>query len=323
MPGIFLAAPAFESLPHDVPVWTGSDMSWLDWQGNVWDLCTGRSGVVLLGAGVRGLTMPPIIRYSQKSPAVSGSRWRGFITDEREIFWPLKVFKDTGSQDWLNHDRKFWQSMRPDKTGVWQVAQPGGEVRSLSCRFVDDGGQAFDTLPEMHGWATYGVSLVAEQPFWSGPTEVRTWSTVTGANFFGGVDAGEGAPFYITSSNAASTATVSNPGDVPSAPVWVVHGPSTLVKVGVGASVVEVPFTVASGEWVVIDTAPTAQTALFGSALDDAGKPLLSAGVDRTADLGAVNFASIPAGESVPLTIQITGAGMVELNLTPQYYRAW
>jgi hypothetical protein len=87
---------------------------------------------------------------------------------------------------------------------------------------------------------------------------------------------------------------------------------------GVGDSVVEVPFTVADGKALVVDTDPRVQTAI------EYDYPGMTNPVDRTADLtGAVDFAAIPAGGTSPLNVSITGDGTIRVELVPLYWRAW
>jgi len=146
------------------PEWSGMVMKWVGWDGSEWTISDPSQGVVLL-SGVRGLNMPPTKRHTSTSPALHGSRRRGWITDEREVFWPVKVFSDGGSAEWLAHERAFWRTMHPDKPGVWSVTQPSGETRTLTAVYDNDGGQEFDVIPSLTGWMNYGVYLAAEQPF--------------------------------------------------------------------------------------------------------------------------------------------------------------
>jgi hypothetical protein len=306
MGGLFLAAPA--QVPAvEGPVWVSCQHTWTDYTGTVWDI-SGRTSGVYLRAGVRGMNMPPVTRYTSKSPAVAGSRWRGSITDERDVFWPLHLFQKNGSQEWIDHDARFWDTLNPDRTGVWSVVQPNGVTRTLTLRFVDDGGQSFDTSPELFGWCSYGVNLIAEQPYWIGEKVSRTWGqTDTPDGFFG--PSGYGPPFYITSASTMGNATIDNPGDVSAWPVWTLAAPFTSATVGVGSKTVQVPFSMSEG-WLRIDTNPTAQTAVD------------HLGVDRTAQLGQVKWAEIPAGKGASVTVNMVGQGNVTLELSPRYYRA-
>lgn len=312
--GIIYGAP---TLPPavDHPDWSGMEMTWQGWDGSEWVISDRSQGVVLL-AGVRGLSMPPTRRFLSRSGARHGSRSRGWITDEREVFWPLKVFNKEGSAAWLKHERAFWNTMHPGKTGLWVVKQPvGGASRSLEIKFTGDGGHAFETVPSVTGWQHYGIYLAAEQPFWMGKPERGLWAVTPPKDFY---DDGSGTRlFYISSGSTMVNATMNNPGDVEAWPVYTVVGPSTSATIGG----VTVPFEVPAGKAVRVDTAPgpLSQTALFG---DWVGGQLLNP-VDRTIELGTVDFAPIQPGTARKLTLNMVGAGEIRAELTPLYFRAW
>lgn len=308
MPNVFLRSPTFIPLPgvRDVPI-THILQSW---DGTEWDLSSGQSGVYLR-PGVRGMGMPPMIRYAPKSAAVAGSNYRGTIPDERDVFWPVTVVRKTGSQDWIDHNQAFYRALcMPEQLSTWVVTQPGGEVRTLPIRIVDDGNFTWasdaDVDPELAGFATYGFTLVAEAPYWRGARIPVNWKPQTTVPFF----SSSGSVFGISSANATFGARISNPGSVDAWPVWTVYGPFTAAAVGVGSDQVTLPFTVGAGHWVKIDTDPTVQTAT-----DDLG-------ADRTGDLGTVDFAQVPPGNPAQLNVTMTGTGSVDVEITPAYYTA-
>jgi hypothetical protein len=316
MAGLVLATPGGITPPPAAPTWTHMRHRWDAWDGTSWRLSSRDSGVFLL-AGVRGLTMPPIDRFSSASPAVAGSRYRGNRTDEREAFWPVKVWNDQSSQDWIEYDRAWWKTLDPDKVGSWVVTQPNGDKRSLRLRFVDDGNPSFDTDPARAGWTRYGITLVAEEPYWMGDPITREWAASNPVDFFG---ASGGPSFFISSGHTLDNATITNDGNVEAWPVWRIDGPTTSVDLGVDGQTIEVPFTIAAGEAVVIDTDPRVQTAVQYDTVDGV---LQLPGLDRTEDLGEVGFAPVPAGASVPLDLNMVGTGNVSISLVPRYYRAW
>lgn len=251
--------------------------------------------------------MPPAQRFTSESPAVPGARFRGARVLAREVFWPLSVLQD-GPQGWVDLDAAFWATMRPDLAGSWAVTAPDGLTRTLTCRWLstDDG---FPLDPASAGWASYGVYLVAEDdPFWSGAPVVRSFSSGAPVDFF---DPGGSPPFHISAGNLLAAATVDNPGDVEAHPIWRIDGPVTDVTLGVDGRTIEVPITVADGDHLVVDSRPAHQTAVR----DD--------GTDVTSELGAVDFAPVPPGAVVPLTLSMVGTGTVTATLTPRWYRAW
>lgn len=291
--------------------WSGlAAMTWTGWDGTEWDLLGENGGVFLTRDGVRGLHMPRVDRYTNVSPALAGSRWRGSRTLEREVFWPLFIYSDSGSQGWVKYDRAFWRTMHPDKPGTWSVTSAFGETRTLQCRFADDGDMEMTSDPSQRGWDVYPISLIAEQPYWAGPAVTQSWVDGGVVPFFG-ADGTGGPPFNISSGNTLSTATMPNPGDVDAYPVWTITGPSTAVSVGVGDKVVEYNAVISPGNTITIDTRPDRLTVVDQD------------GIDRLSGLGEASFAPIPAGEAVSLSLAMTGTGSVSAALQPLYFRAF
>lgn len=289
--------------------WIGLGMTWTGWDGSLWNLTRASEGVVML-PGLRGHNMPPVVHYTTAYPSVAGARWRGHAIDPREVFWPIQVFCDTTSQAWVDRDRAFWKTMRPDKVGTWTVIQPSGEKRYLTCRFANDGDQTFGHDPVLHGWSNYGITMKADEPFWRGEPTTREWVAGAPVPFF--PTGSEG--FTISSSRGLDNARMPNAGDVPAYPIWELNGPITSATIGLGGKTISVPFTIASGERLVINTDPTVQTALLYSG---------ATVTDRTSDLGVANFVAVPAEDSTPISLVVSGAGKISLSLTPLYLRAW
>lgn len=318
MPLIF-AAPYVPPAPDTT--WVGMQMKWTGWDGSEWDLTNAAEGAVML-PGVRGLSMPEITHYTTNYASVAGSRWRGHNVEAREAFWPLQIFCDTGSQDWVLRDRAFWRTLRPEKTGTWTVIHPSGEERYLDLRFVDDGQQAFSIDPVLVGWTTYGITLAADNPFWRGKEIRREWAAGQPVNFFSATPGG----LTISPSTTLDTAQMPNPGDAPAYPKWEVIGPVTNGQVGVNGRNIVIPFSIASGEVLIIDTDPAEQSATLYSYTGNAelGTRVLTNPADRTMDLGASpDFAPIPADGVTDITSSLVGAGKIALVLTPLYLRAW
>jgi hypothetical protein len=298
---------------NDPPVqWTGMAMKWIGWDGSEWSLTHAGSGTIML-PGVRGLNMPPVIHHRAAHASLSGARWRGHTVDVRQVFWPLQVYSDAGSVEWVERDRAFWKTLDPGKPGQWVVTAPDGAARTLNLRFLNDSEFTMDRDIMRAGWANYGITLSAEQPFWEGETIERQWVSGTSVPFFPVA----GAPaFGISPSNVISTATLENPGDVPAYVVWRVEGPITDAIVGVNGRNITIPFAVSAGQVLEIDTRPTAQTAMLGPT---AG-PLTT---DKTMNLGTIDFAPLPPGEISQLSLTVNGAGTVSASFKPYYYRAW
>lgn len=333
MASIVFALPTVPT--HTVaPDWVGMRMTWTGWDGTEWVVSDKSQGAVLL-AGVRGQNVPPTKRYTDTSPAVPGSRFRGVSTLEREVFWPIKIFHGDGSREWLARDRAFWTTIDPERPGEWTVVHPDGSKRSLTMRFDNDGGQAFDILPSLVGWAHYGLYFAAEQPYWFGDPQVRSWMPPAPQPFY---EPTGPQLVNIGSGYTVDTATMDNPGDVESYPTWFLDGEILTASVGVGDLVVDVPFTVPAGKCLVINSDPTdLGCTLYDISAAELAKPSgdrkrpsdrivgvdLINPVDRSADLGPADFGAIPAGQNVPLSITLNGTGVIEVRLPTLYRRAW
>lgn len=301
--GSFAVAP-----PAPVEPWTRSRMLWTGWDGSVWDLTDPSAGVFVQGTGVEGLSSPTHQSWVGESPAVHGQFFRGYRVEPRQVFWPVHLYSDAGTTEWLALDRAFWKSLQPGKHGTWTVETPGGGKRSLSCRFVDDGRHSFERDPMFRGWASYGVSLIADDPFWTGEAVRRVWAQSDAVDFYGGV--AKAPVFHISSGSQLSTAKITNEGDLEAWPVWTITGPLTSVTVGVDGETVQWNVALTSTDILVIDTDPQVQSAWLN-------------GTDVTDQLGTADFAPIPAGLERPLSLTMAGTGSVEARITPRFFRAW
>lgn len=279
-------------------------MTWTDWTGTTFDLLGFEDDVLVMRDGLRGLNMPAHDRYTNESPVVAGSSFRGFRTKERPVFWPTMVRSTVSADDFLAADRALWQGLHPDTVGQWAITVRG-VTRTLTLRYTGDGDQVTNGDPIGRGWELYGLNFVAEQPYWSGAPVVALFSNVTtSATFFD-------SSRTLGSSFTLSSATVSNLGDVEAYPVWTILGPCTTTAITIGGQVIGVPITLTSGQRVTIDTNPGALTAIRED------------GTDVTGSLGSRGFAPIQPGTTVPLGLAMTGNGSIAVALTPLFYRAY
>ncbi|TLM87207.1 hypothetical protein [Pseudarthrobacter sp. NamE5] len=308
------------------PAFSGLGLRWTA-KGSEWALTDPSTGL-FLKPGIRGLGSAAYTRHATESPAVAGSRFEGASYQDREVFWPIHIYSDAGSTDWMLRDRAFWATMDPTDTGIWTVTHPDGSHRSLRLRFLNDGDKVRDRDPMKVGWDSYGITLIAEQPFWVGDPVVKSFIGQVPPDPFFGTD---GPVVTIASSYSAANATMDNPGDVESYPRWFVDGETTAVSVGVDGVIVTVPFTVAAGQCLVIESDPDLIGATLYEVTPDApSKPServvgvhLINPVDMSPALGEADFAPIPSGSQVPLSMEIMGPGKVEALLPTLYRRPW
>jgi len=274
------------------------------WDGTDWDVTDGRNGVFLMPEGIEGMGMPDIVNYTFNSPVIHGVEWEGWRATGRDVHWVIGVFEDDSIQ-WLDMKTAFWRMFRPGKTMRWEIILPNGESYNLTVRFKSDDTSVYARDPVRLGWAIYGITCQTDQPFWEGKPITETWSPKTESNFFG---SGFGPPFTISSFADITTATITNPGDVEAYARWVLTGPFTEAAVGLDGQIVTLG-AAAPGDVYIIDTDPLKLTATKN-------------GVDVMASLGSFDFAPIPPGEDVELSLSLSGSGNISASFTPLYLRS-
>lgn len=307
LPGTVFAEPPYVPPPVDPDFgWSGLDMTWTGANGTAFSLVSQRDGLIV-GRGVRGIGNPSFTHFRDESPALAGSRWRGYNTQQRTVNWPVRLFHDSGTDAFVERWNAFWDTLKPHAPGVWSVRSPNG-IRTLRCRYEKGGEEAFDMDPTFFGWAPFALELTAEEPFWQGATIPYKWGSETARDFF---DPAGSPPLWISDTTTLGETTITNPGDEPAYVVWRVYGPTTSVTIQIGSQSLIIPFAIPDGGWVTIDTRPTEQTAID------------FLGVDRTSELGAFGFVPVPSGVDRDITITMAGNGRIEADLTPQYWRAF
>jgi hypothetical protein len=276
-----------------------------------------KSGVFLTQDGVEGLHLPGETAWVQpQSPVAHGQVYSGGSINPRPVFWPLFLFADAGSDEFRSLDSEFWQTLFPGRFGSWRVTTSAG-TRELACRADDNAGHQYPRDPHMFGWAKYGASLIADDPFWrSVQPVVKEFSSEAPKNFYGGGDIGTpspgATPFVISKGNTLAGAEIDNPGDVDAWPVWRVTASTELTDIRLGVSGREViyPGPVPVGSVLTIDTDPLDQQAFLD-------------GVNVTEQITGWGFAPIPYGGRAPLSLTMTGAGTVQASIHPRFFRAW
>lgn len=311
VPGIVFVAPPVVLLPPPVdPGRVHYTIWWEAWDGSNWSLSDESSGLIMM-RGARGFGNISIEHHRDDHESLAGSRWRDFRALNRDIFLPIHLYSDGDSKAWVEHNRLFWKTMRAGKTGWLHIIHPDGQHRRIRARYDKGGEEAMEMDPAFFGWATYGIYMTAEQPYWEAAEPIGdSWRSPEPVYFFGGgTEPGNAPPFGISDEKDVSTATITNPGDVEAWPKWIYRGPATSASVGVDGEIVEIPIELSEGQWITLDLNPYEQTAIREN------------GDDVTVDLGTFDFSPIPAGESVSLDITLigTGGGEIELQLVPLF----
>lgn len=310
------------------PAFRGLELTWTGWDGTEWPLTRPASGL-FLRPGVRGLHLPSFERQSSSSPMVAGSRHLGTVTKDRDVFWPLYLYNDSGSDGFVARDRLFWGSLDPDMEGTWTAKVPGRGQRTLALRLSgSDDDMQHD--PIQRGWAKYAINLLADKPLWVGETIRRSWNQGDLRNYY--VTEEDRTTYgyapdvihYLSSGGKLGTAAITNDGDVPAFAVWTVVGHTTDVSFGVAGRQIKVPFEIPAGYAVQFDTDPTDGQVLWYGEWDDKDKVIKSP-VDRTKEMDPTSAVSvsIPRGQNRPLTITMIGTGTVIAEVRNKYRRAW
>lgn len=272
--------------------------------GSTWDLYDGPVRVV---SGAQGFGAAKPEHRWKSAPAIDGSTWSGSRTPQRAMTLPVYIHT-ADSMEWRDIDAAFWDAIDPSGECELRVETPDNRWRTLRMRYDDGADAQIDTDPLLLRYVTYALSFIAADPFWHGPPVTRQFKLGAMQPLF------PGPPFNINPSNVLGAASIANPGDVETWPVWVVRGPFDGFTVGLGESVVSYVGPAAAGDSVTIDMHPHMLTIRN------------AAGADRWANATQVEMAALPPGENVDLNLALSGANAetrIELQYVPRYRRAW
>lgn len=287
------------------------NIKWTDTNGTEWDLVHGP--VALMNAGVMGFGMPKTFDTIRQTALVHGQTLQSWRLEPRELFLPI-TFRDDADLDVNGIQREFWDGLAIGQNGTLTVTDSNGGVRSIDARFVSDGDVAFtvDPYAQTNAYRPYGITLVADDPWWRGPTQSFSFGLGPEgtSTFFG--NGSNATPFYIVKSTGGADSTLTNPGDMESWITWTIEGPMTSFDLEIGGHHIAGAITVASGDTLTIETSPLNQIAY------------LSDGTKVTRDLTSADFAALPAtGLPVTVGIDVVGTGTITASFAPVYWRAF
>jgi hypothetical protein len=299
-------------------------MTWEGHDGSTWDLVNPTSPT--FAVSIEGMGMPTFTHQWTVSGARDGQRYEGTDWNANHIILTVQVGdtytapgykrRRTGAE-WRDLDRAFRRSFSTDHEGKLIVETEVGR-RHLSMRLDDVIPPPSGENPALRGTATYVIALVAgDEPWWIGETvtaEFR-WATDTTPFFLAsGNPADDEVDAYISEDAAVNAANLINPGDREAYPVWWVEGPVDEVRVGVGDDYAVLPFSIAEGKRVYVDS-------LNQTIVDGSGQSLwpLMGFSDPV-------FPPIPPDGATALHIAMigaTGTARIGISLTPRYDWPW
>ncbi|MEU8948782.1 phage tail domain-containing protein [Streptomyces sp. NPDC048489] len=270
---------------------------------------------MMLQPGAVGLDMPPFEIFSDDSPNLDGSIYRGHRAAAREILLPVFIYGiDRSSMKRLK--RQISSALNPrNGFAVLTFMESDGVIRRLTCYYKGgmEGAEGQDTSG--FRWVSYGIQLTALDPWFYGEDEVAaSWSFGTAQPMLG-----KFLPLTIGKGETSSgKLVVTNPGDIEAWPVWTLKGPiqSFKLKGPDGKATFQIPApagggnAVAAGRTLTVDCRPG-----FKTLLDDQGNnyfPQLSANP---------SLWSLPSGTSTIDATLVSGSGSpsVTLTFTPRY----
>lgn len=279
--------------------------------GSVWDL---RDGPVRAGRGIKGLGKIVKRARIRKTTQTEGQRLLGVSAEAREIVMPVIVNHSRPDDEWFAHDRAFWSALKHGEYCTLYVGDPVGDVRSIAVRFEDDSDYEFDYDPSDIGLTDATITLVADDGYFRGHEVRIAIEPPPGDVDFYGPD-GVGPDFYIGADGAVDAQIVSNPGDEDTWPVWESYGPMTSFEYTVDGAVYSGTIDIPEGGKLIADTRPNVKSTIL----------TLPDGTTRDVfrELSGIEFAPIPNGDRVPITVKTTGAGITILSYFPLYSRGF
>lgn len=286
-------------------------ITWTDTNDTTWDLINGP--VALMNAGVMGLGMPTAFDTVRQTALVHGQTFQSWRLEPRELFLPI-TFRDAAELDVNGIQRTFWDGLQFGQYGTLSVTDSNGGTRHIEARFLNDGNVAFTVDPEAvtHTLRPYGITLVADDPWWKGELQETTFTLGPEgtSTFFG--NGSNATPFYIVKSGGSQSTDLINAGEQPAWITWTITGPMTSFILGVDGHYISGNIEVEAGETLTIETSPLSQIAY------------LNTGEKVTRYLTEADFAPIPAsGTPYPVSINVDGTGIITASFNPLYSRAF
>jgi hypothetical protein len=286
-------------------------VKWTGWDGSVWDLV---EGPVRLMTGTEDLFNMHEAEVAVRETSMrDGQTVTGWRMPARSGLLPVALGRAATELEWLELERAWWRTMRPNKVGSLELTAPDGSRRRIGLRFQNAGGMKFERDPSPGRLTVAPLRMVADDPWWLGDPFVRSFDKgTTPVNFFG--PTGFGPPFFISGADTTDSATITNPGDADSWPTYVFEGPISQFSIAIGGQVLAGSIDVPVGAQLVIYTSQDRQIAWLMSG---------TSAEKVTNQLDSYGFARVPPGESVGLTISFAGTGSLTVTGDTRYYKGW
>ncbi len=271
-------------------------------------------GAAVLDRGIEGMGNPKVDVFAAETPRSQGRRRTGTRANERSVFLPVTI--NARGAEWVTVQGFLWSCLSPDREAFWRVYAPDGSWRELAV-YLEPSDTVY-RLDPTEFVSTFGIGLVADDPFWVGPEKVAaTVAESSGLSFFG-----DGAPSFNISAGSQDGSTVLEvAGDVDVWPVLTIQGPASgfytvpLLDSGEVSGAVEV----SGAQKLVIDFDPRSQSAMLRASTATTG------GTNVTRELASRKFFPIKANlssQNMAVVLTMVGAGRATFSYRPRYWRA-
>lgn len=239
--------------PLEVP-----NLSWTDARGRTTLLSDWENGW-LLQPGIRGLDLPGYDFYIDSSPQIDGTALRGLRAQAREVFLPVAFF-DLDRAAFIARKRSFLRTLNPYLgLGTLTLTEADGSFRTIEAYYGSGAEGDFGENTSGLHWQVVGLTFSCPSPYWLGEPVHKEYGTGATGDFFPVL------PLTVRDSQVLGDATIDNPGDATSFPVWTIHGPATSAVItnnttGLSFSVTD---SLGSSDVLVVDTRERVQTAVL------------------------------------------------------------
>ncbi|MBT2723045.1 phage tail domain-containing protein [Bacillus sp. ISL-46] len=229
---------------------------WIDANGTEQLLSMDENYKVLFG--MNGRFMPPISVVEEEVPFQAGTRKRSVKINARDVDIPLHISAES-EIELRQIMRKTLRMINPLKNeGKLISIAADGSKRELTCQYIGGMEGAEDKDSKGFWWQRVVLVFRAFDPFWyDSTTNVQTFRINETAGTFFPI-----LPLRLSSSTVFADISITNSGDVETAPEWIITGPCQNIVISnmTTGEKVNLEVTLDVGETISIDTRPFKKT---------------------------------------------------------------